>query len=223
MRTAVLLALLLGIAPPRAGGPAVRVEGVVRLPEAPPARKKPTRYPGDKVPAEVRRGPAIVFLESVPGTWTPPAEPAVISQKDRQFSPLALPVLVGSRVRFPNLDDEYHNVFSRSKAKELELGRYGTGEDREVHFDRPGLVKLRCEIHSNMHAVVAVLGNPFFATCDAEGRFEIRGELPAGRYRLCVYQENYEPKEKPEDPLKAAVREIEVPASGAAKVEIDLR
>ncbi|MBI3097499.1 MAG: hypothetical protein HYY93_04525 [Planctomycetes bacterium] len=217
---AALLSLVLPFA--RAGD----VEGTVLLPEK-GAKKGPrptVKYPGGKAPAgEEKQGPAVVFIDGVTegAPFKPPEEKPKMEQKDRQFSPLALAVLVGTTVLFPNGDDEYHNVFSRSKAKELELGRYGKGESKEVTFDKPGLIRLRCEIHGNMHAVVVVLENPYFAVTDEKGNFSIKG-VPPGKYRIHAFHEDYQPKDKDADPLRAVSQEIEVKADGPVKAEFDL-
>ena len=41
---------------------------------------------------------------------------------------MLLPIRVGTRVEFPNLDDTYHNIFSYSPAKRFDLGRYRSDE-----------------------------------------------------------------------------------------------
>ena len=144
-----------------------------------------------------------------------------MAQHGRQFAPLALPVLVGTTVRFPNEDDEYHNVFSRSQPKELELGRYGQGEFKEITFDKPGLVRLHCEIHAHMHAVVLVLDNPFFTVADEKGRYVIKG-APAGKYKLYAFHEDLEPEEKTASDIPATGKDVEVPAEGKVSADFDL-
>lgn len=207
--------------------PAGDVEGTVVLPDKKPSRapRAGGRYPGGKpAPAEYRRGPAVVFIDGVTegAPFKPPQEKPVIAQKDRQFVPLALPILVGTTVTFPNRDNEYHNVFSRSTPKQLELGRYGQDETREETFDKPGLVRLRCEIHSHMHGVILVLDNPCFAVADEKGDFSIKG-VPPGKYKVYAFHEDYEPKDKDADPLRAVGQDIEVAKDGAVRVEFDLR
>ncbi len=203
------------------------VEGKVELPEKRAKGKmyNDRRYPGT-VPqgADRGRGPALVFLEPLAGgaAPAPPAEKPKLEQRNRQFHPLLLPVVVGTTVEFPNYDEEYHNVFSRSETKELELGRYGKGERREVTFDKPGLVRLRCEVHSSMHAVIVVLPTPYWAVADEAGKFSLKG-VPAGKYRAWAFHEDARPKEKGGDPLRAFGKEIEVPAEGSVSAEFDLR
>jgi len=108
-----------------------------------------------------------------------------LTQKDLTFTPSLLPVQVGTRVEFPNLDDTYHNIFSFSPAKRFDLGRY-RAEERPIPsqvFDTAGLVTLRCDIHEHMRALILVLDTPHFAITDAQGNFRLAG-LPAGKFTL---------------------------------------
>ena len=134
----------------------------------------------------VRTSPprAVVYLE---GDFPSPAEPprATIVQRKLEFSPLLLPVRVGTRVDFPNRDEVYHNVFSFSPAKRFDLGRY-RADEAEVPFqifDRPGLVTLRCDIHEHMRAAILVLPTPHFVVTEADGSFSLPG-LPPGTHTL---------------------------------------
>jgi plastocyanin len=128
---------------------------------------------------------AVVYLEgSFPKRNNEPPGKKML-QKDLNFVPALLPVQVGTKVAFPNLDDTYHNIFSFSPAKRFDLGRYRSDETPipSVVFDVPGLVTLRCDIHEHMRALILVLDTPYFATSDSEGRFRLSG-LPAGHFTL---------------------------------------
>ena len=92
----------------------------------------------------------------------------------RAFVPHVLAVMVGTMVDFPNSDMTYHNVFSLSQAKRFDLGRYAAGKSKSVRFDRPGVVRVFCDIHSHMNAFVLVFSHPFFDVTDVEGRFQLR-------------------------------------------------
>lgn len=127
---------------------------------------------------------AVVYLE---GSFLKPSKQPVAQmvQKDLAFLPALLPVQAGTKVQFPNLDDGYHNIFSYSRPKRFDLGRY-RGDERPIPsevFDVPGLVTLRCDIHEHMRGLILVLETPYFATTDAEGRFRLNG-LPPGHYKL---------------------------------------
>jgi plastocyanin len=140
---------------------------------------------------------AVVYLE---GSFARPASlpTAQMAQKDMNFLPAILPVEVGTRVEFPNLDDTYHNIFSYSPAKRFDLGRYRSDErpiPSEV-FDVAGLVTLRCDIHEHMRALILVLDTPHFVVSDPQGRYRLEG-LPQGRYVLKVWLDSRTTLQRP--------------------------
>ncbi len=156
------------------------------------------------------RRTAVVFLETAPrGAFeAPPPGRAVLDQRNETFVPHVLAVTVGATVDFPNGDRVFHNVFSLSKAKRFDLGRYPRGSSRSVRFDRPGMVRVFCEIHSHMSAFVLVFAHRFFDTTDGSGRYRIEG-VPPGIYTLAVWNEG-EVRE---------TRRVRVPAEGGEVVQ----
>ena len=140
---------------------------------------------------------SVVYLtgETLPPLVTPDSIPKMV-QKDKMFVPAVLAVGVGTEVDFPNLDPFFHNVFSYSKPKQFDLGRYPNGKSETVTFDKPGIVKVFCEIHFAMRAYVHVLETPYFATSDDKGNFVIKNIQP-GKYTLNVWQENLQDLAEP--------------------------
>lgn len=138
---------------------------------------------------------AVVYVE---GTFPRPATPPVaeMTQKDLTFIPSLLPVQVGTRVAFPNLDDTYHNIFSFSPPKRFDLGRYRADErpSPSVVFDAPGLVTLRCDIHEHMRALILVLDTPHFVITATDGTFRLTG-VPAGSYTIKAWVDSKTTKE----------------------------
>jgi plastocyanin len=133
---------------------------------------------------------AIVYLESAPTAAFEAPEPmrGRIDQRDETFVPHVMAVSAGSVVDFPNNDRTYHNVFSLSKTRRFDLGRYAQGKSRAVRFARPGIVRVFCDIQSHMSAFVLVFSHPFFATTDADGRYRI-DDIPPGRYTVAAWFE----------------------------------
>ena len=129
---------------------------------------------------------AVVYVEGVDGVFTPPAEPADIEQRGRMFVPHVLPVIKGTRVRFPNRDVVRHNVFSPSRGNAFNLGIYLPGDSREVVMREAGVATLLCNIHEEMSAFVLVLENPYFARVQAEGEFTLSG-VPDGERTLALW------------------------------------
>jgi hypothetical protein len=57
-----------------------------------------------------------------------------------------------------------------------------------VTFKTPGIVRVFCNIHSTMSAVIAVLNTPWFAVSQAGGKYVI-ANVPAGEYYLRLFHE----------------------------------
>ncbi|HUS68042.1 MAG TPA: hypothetical protein VMZ28_26095 [Kofleriaceae bacterium] len=112
----------------------------------------------------------------------------VIEQRGRQFAPHLMAVPVGSTVAFPNFDDIYHNVFSRSDARPFDLGIFKNAQSREVRFDRPGIVRVGCNLHANMSTSIIVVKAPHYAVTDGKGAFRFRSLAP-GAYKLEAWTE----------------------------------
>lgn len=152
-------------------------------------------YQKNAVPAPPAYEPLnfVIYLDAIPLVRTAAAiiEPAahprlVMDQKGLTFVPHVLPILVGSTVEFPNSDPVYHNVFSFSKTRTFDLGRYPVGRSKTITFNRPGLVKVYCDMHSQMNAFILVLANPYFTVSDENGNYTLR-DIPAGTYKVKVW------------------------------------
>jgi hypothetical protein len=104
--------------------------------------------------------------------------------------PHLVAVTVGSIVDFPNNDRTYHNVFSISDVKAFDLGRYAAGHSKSVRFDRAGIVRVFCDIHSHMSAFVLVFAHRFFAVTDADGRYRI-DNVPPGAYNVVMWNDAF--------------------------------
>ncbi len=156
----------------------------------------------------------VVYLATSPGDgpYTPPAANPKLVQHKKRLIPHVLPVLVGTTVEFPNKDNFNHNVFSLSKVKKFDLGLYKSGKTKFVTFDKPGQVKVYCNIHSQMRAIIQVLPNPYFAKPGANGGYQIP-RVPPGRYELMVWHEKF-----PGD-----MREITVEAGRVTQVDFTLK
>jgi hypothetical protein len=208
-----LVAALLCVRPAAARAEAA-VEGTVELPEETVEPAATPRYP---ISASYTIGPpdppaAIVYLE---GTFLPPPPGrAEMGQRHYQFAPGLLAVQRGTLVTFPNLDDEYHSVFSYSRTKRFDLGRYHKEETPPaILFDQPGLVKLYCEIHDHMRGTILVLDSPYFAKTDAAGRYRLE-RLPAGRRVLKAWLGEETVLERPVELRDGSTLRVDFPAKG---------
>jgi plastocyanin len=194
--------------PPATASGAIR--GRVELRRSAPAGERPAvaelGMPGPREAGERRR--SVVYLETAPqpAFETPSPGRAVLDQRNESFVPGVLAVTAGSTVEFPNSDRVYHNVFSLSKPRRFDLGRYPRGQSRSVVFDRPGVVRVFCEIHSHMSAWILVFAHRYFVLTDAEGRYRLEG-VPPGVYTLALWW----------DGAVRQRRELRVEAGGVAE------
>jgi plastocyanin len=189
------------------------VEGRVELPKSHSAPVQAKRYQIVTKGGVLSTEPplAVVYLD---GSFPQPASLPMkqVTQKDLTFIPSLLPVRVGTKVEFPNLDDTYHNIFSYSSAKRFDLGRYRPDErpiPTEV-FDKPGLVILRCDIHEHMRGLILVLNTPHFVMTDATGHFRLEG-LPAGHYTLKAWIDSSTTREKPVELKNGGTLHVDFP------------
>jgi plastocyanin len=189
------------------------VEGRVELPKSHSAPVMAKRYEIVTHSGVLSTQPplAVVYLVgSFPKRSSPPARQ--VAQKDLTFVPSLLPVQVGTRVEFPNLDDTYHSIFSYSPAKRFDLGRYRP-EERPIPsqvFDTPGLVTLRCDIHEHMRGLILVLDTPYFVVTAADGRFRL-SRLPAGHYTLKAWIDSKTTRERPVELKSGETLHIDFP------------
>ena len=132
---------------------------------------------------------AVVFVDApLPSTTAVGTARMEMNQVDKTFVPAVLPVAAGTRVYFPNSDQIQHHVYSFSRTKSFELPLYRGKQAAPVLFDKPGVVKLGCNIHDWMSAIILVLPSSHFAMTDADGRYSIR-DLPSGDYSLVAWHE----------------------------------
>jgi plastocyanin len=114
---------------------------------------------------------AVVTLYPAGNAARPPraAGRYVVSQKDIQFHPFLTIVPVGADVSFPNFDPTKHHVYSFSPAKRFELKLFAKDQSRTVHFDKPGVVALGCNIHDQMSAFIVVTNSAWTARTNGQG------------------------------------------------------
>ena len=189
------------------------VEGRVELPRSHSAPVMNKRYEIVTKGGVLATNPplAVVYLE---GSFPQPGGLPIkqVAQKELTFIPALLPVQVGTKIEFPNLDDAYHNIFSYSPAKRFDLGRYRPDEKPVPSqvFDVAGLVTLRCDIHEHMRGLILVLATPHFVTTDATGHFKLNG-LPSGHYTLKAWVDSRTTREQPVDLKSGSTLHVDFP------------
>jgi plastocyanin len=152
----------------------------------------------------------VVWLEPASGAVVLPSASrhAEMLQKNKTFSPHVLAITVGTTVDFPNRDFIFHNAFSNYNGETFDIGLYPPRTTKSTLFNRAGVVRVFCNIHPTMSAVIVVLKSPYFAVSDHSGAFQIPN-VPPGSYRLRVFHER-----ATEQTLEGLSRVVEVSADG---------
>ena len=157
----------------------------------------------------------VVWLNAM-GAPPPPlvAKRARMLQQDKKFTPHLLAIRMGTSVEFPNLDPIFHNAFSNFNGKIFDLSLYAPGTSRAVRFDQPGIVRIFCNIHPAMSAVIVVIDSPYFATTPDDGRFTFP-DVADGEYEIHFFHERATP-----ETLEKLTRKITVKDNTALPVAV---
>src|SRR4051812_31087656 len=180
-RSLIVFSLALALVP---GAVAGNVTGAVEITNSQdPAVRKNKDYSG-----------VVVWLKPV-GRAAPAAPPKreAMKQKDRHFIPHVLAISVGSTVDFPNLDPIYHNAFSNFSGQPFDTALYAPNTSKSQAFKIAGIVRVFCNIHPTMSAIIAVVPSPWYATTPANGKFSIPN-VPPGDYQLQIFHERSAPE-----------------------------
>jgi plastocyanin len=215
------VAALVSVLPPQAilrGARNGAIAGRVELRRAAsPAERRPTVADLGTPAAALDisdRLKSVVYLDSAPrGAFEQVETPrAVMDQRGERFVPHVLAITTGTIVDFPNSDRIYHNVFSLSKTRQFDLGRYAVGHSKPVRFDRAGVVRVFCDIHSHMNAFILVFSHPFYSLTDNDGRYRI-DNVPPGSYNVIAWNEG----------VSSEARPVIVPDGGVGELDFTLR
>jgi plastocyanin len=141
-----------------------------------------------------------------------PAGELSMAMKRKAFVPHLAVVPVGAPVAFPNEDPIFHNVFSVSGSNRFDLGLYKKPEAKTQTFEHPGIVRVYCNIHPQMSAIVLVRDNPYYAFASRQGSFKIE-DVPAGTYTLKAWHEKAK---------ETAETQVTVPEKGLVSVKLVL-
>lgn len=180
-----LLATLMGVPAAHANPelPAGKISGQIQLLD----------LEGQPVGESSEHAQAVAYFEPAePGLNAVDQVEEIVTTRRRQFQPRVLAVQVGTEVVFPNEDRILHNVFSGSQPNSFDLGLYSESEGKTHRFERPGLVRVFCNVHPAMYAHIVVVNGPHFTSPDSAGYFQLQ-DLPPGPGVLTLWHERSEP------------------------------
>ena len=122
--------------------------------------------------------------------FEPPSTPVTIDQRGCWFHPRVLGIQVGQTLKVSNSDPVTHNIHPLAHINREWNHSQGQGDPPiSRRFTRPEvMIRVKCNIHSWMHAFIGVVDNPYFAVTGTDGTFELRN-VPPGTYTIEAWQE----------------------------------
>jgi hypothetical protein len=123
-------------------------------------------------------------------TYSAPSQPVELDQEGCLYEPRVLGVMAEQPIAIKNSDPVLHNIKAVPKVNRgFNISQPTAGMVSRRSFNRPEqVIPIECNVHSWMHANVAVLPHPFFAVTGENGTFEIKG-LPPGTYEIEAWHE----------------------------------
>jgi plastocyanin len=120
-----------------------------------------------------------------------PTVPVTIDQNGCWFKPRVLGIQTGQQLRVTNSDPVTHNIHPMAQINREWNHSQGSGDaPLERKFLKPEvMIRVKCNIHSWMHAFIGVVDNPYFAVSKEDGSFQIE-DLPEGTYTIGIWQES---------------------------------
>jgi len=155
---------------------------------------------------------ANVFVELV-GNFpdTPaPAEPVSIEQRGCVYRPRVVGLRAGQPLQVRNSDDGLHNVHGVSTDRDaFNVSQPVSGMLNTFRPRDPGILRLKCDVHTWMVAFVGVVNHPYFAVTGADGAVVLR-DVPEGTYEVRAWHEQ----------LGTIVSQVHVDSAREATVEM---
>lgn len=103
------------------------------------------------------KGTLVTIRGKVPGTYTPPAQPAVVDRAGCIFTPHVVGVMVGQELEFRNSDPVSHNIRGTPTRNQAFNNVFASKVSAKTTFDSPEIgIPLKCDIHFWMSGYVHV-------------------------------------------------------------------
>ena len=143
----------------------------------------------------------IVWIDGLrAGKALPPDRRFEVVNQNCLMFPEVQAAIAGGTLNVGSLDAAEHRTrITRSGTGEVLATIRETDEGQVVPNEqvlaKPGVLQLRCDVHSWTHAWIVAFDQPYFTTTGADGSFSI-DSIPPGRYRLRLWHPRLEEVEE---------------------------
>jgi plastocyanin len=126
-----------------------------------------------------------------------PSSSVTIDQRGCWFHPRVLGIQTGQKLEVTNSDPVTHNIHPLAQINREWNHSQGQGDEPigRKFTKAEIMIRVKCNIHSWMHAYIGVVDHPYFAVTGPDGLFEIKN-VPPGDYLVEAWHETLGAKEQ---------------------------
>ncbi len=110
-------------------------------------------------------------------------------QKDKKFNPHVLAVPVGTQVDFPELRPDLSQRLFELQRPAIRRGAVPAGTSRSLRFKRDGVVRVFCNIHQTMSAIIVVRASPVVRRYQCAGQVSRSRDVLRANIELRIFHE----------------------------------
>jgi hypothetical protein len=134
----------------------------------------------------------VVVYISAGGEEGPAAtQPAMLKQRGCRYIPHVLAIETNQEIWVQNDDSVAHTVHPMARINtELNRSQPPGTPPMVIKYDKPEIIRVKCELHPWMRGVFVVLKNPHYSVSDESGGFTLP-DLPPGKYTIKAWHEQF--------------------------------
>jgi Carboxypeptidase regulatory-like domain len=154
-------------------------------------------YTAPVFPENVVAGPdnalsnVVVYISAGGEEESAPAQPIKLNQRGCRYIPHVLAVATNQEIWVQNDDSVAHTVHPMARINtELNRSQPPGTPPMVIKYDKPEIIRVKCELHPWMRGVFVVLKNPHYSVSDESGGFAMP-DLPPGKYTVKAWHEQF--------------------------------
>jgi hypothetical protein len=154
-------------------------------------------YTGPVFPENVVAGPdnalsnVVVYIAGGAEEESTPTQPVKLNQRGCRYVPHVLAVATNQEIWVQNDDSVAHTVHPMARINtELNRSQPPGTPPMVIKYDKPEIIRVKCELHPWMRGVFVVLKSPHYSVSDESGGFAMP-DLPPGKYIVKAWHEQF--------------------------------
>jgi hypothetical protein len=154
-------------------------------------------YTTPVLPENVVAGPdnslknVVVYISAGIQEEPAPTQPAMLKQRGCRYIPHVLAMEANQEIWVQNDDSVAHTVHPMARInKELNRSQPPGTPPLVIKYDKPEVIRVKCELHPWMRGVFVVLKNSHYSVSDEGGGFSLP-DLPPGKYTVKAWHEQF--------------------------------